>query len=238
MGSGAKWFNSTLVERVNLTSNSKRKCEESVGIRKFLKVDVCEALERCELDPIPTPKCCIDESCENCTVESLSLMVSRCLIDSRRKLVPSMISRKNRSHLTPHNPFGNVNSTLDPKYGNLETKRPPPCEKQAKTAEKQPKIASFAQAFKPTNTEKLLTSGSDSASSQDGKPKLKGVLIRKSTKNLPGATKNLRQKPNSRRRKSLLTSEPSVGKQRLLSEFLSSGLVSTNEKEAGEDLGL
>ena len=67
---------------------------------------------------------------------------------------------------------------------------------------------------------------------------MKGVLIQKLTKNLPGATKNLRQKPNSRRRKSLLTSEPSVGKQRLLSEFLSSGLVSTNEEEAGEDLSL
>ena len=100
---GAKWFNSKLVERVDLTRNSKRKCEESIGIRKFFKIDVCEALEKCELDTIPTPKCCLDESCENCTIDSLSLMVSRCLIDARRKLVPSMISRKNKSHLTPHN---------------------------------------------------------------------------------------------------------------------------------------
>ena len=41
-----------------------------------------------------------------------------------------------------------------------------------------------------------------------------------------------------RARKSLLTSEPSIGKQRLLSEFLTTGLVSTNEEEAGGDLRL
>ena len=94
---------------------------------------------------------------------------------------------------------------------------------EAKSKENQPKMTSFAQVFKPTNTKKPQTSESDSSSSQDGSSRLKRVSVQKSTKNLPGATKYLRLKPNFRRRRSLMTSEFSIGKQRLLSEFLNSG---------------
>ena len=150
---GAKWFNSKLVERVNLTRNPKRKCE--CGIRKYFKVDVCEALEKCVLDPVSTPKCCIDESSENCTFSSLSLMVSKCLIDSRRKLVPSMISLKNKSHLNPINPFGSLDLALNSKYGDLETERPPPLKirpKRWKISRKWPLLPKLLSPQTPKNS--------------------------------------------------------------------------------------
>ena len=98
-----------------------------------------------------------------------------------------------------------------------------------KNAVFQPKMASFASNELPTNTSKSQSSDSGSTSSQDGFSNNLKLKIPKSTKNLPVASKNLRLKPNFRRRRALLATEPSDGKQRLLSEFLMDGLASTNE---------
>ena len=126
---------------------------------------------------------------------------------------------------------------------NCAQKRPPPPagvasnldENAAISAVFQPKIAPFAANDRPTNTLKSQTSDSDSTSSQDGCVEKLKLKIPKSSKNPPVASKKPALKPNFRRRRALLATEPSDGKQRLLSEFLRDGLVAANEGRTSED---
>ena len=56
-----------------------------------------------------------------------------------------------------------------------------------------------------------------------------GASLKKKPEFEAVASKNLRLKPNFWRRRALLATESSDGKQRLLSEFLIDGLATTNE---------
>ena len=80
-----------------LDMSAKRKCEFSSNNAKKLKaveVELCELLEEVRVDE--PKKCCLYAECETCMVESLCNMVSNCIIDARRKCVPSMISNRSK----------------------------------------------------------------------------------------------------------------------------------------------
>ena len=80
-----------------LDMSAKRKCEFSSNNAKKLKaveVELCELLEEVRVDE--PKKCCLYAECEMCVVESLCNMVSNCIIDARRKCVPSMISHRSK----------------------------------------------------------------------------------------------------------------------------------------------
>ena len=202
------------IVKMKSESNGKRKCEvpsENDVAKKLMKSNLCEALENCHISTTPPLECCLDGMCQNCEFMTLCSMVSNCLIDSRKKLVPSMINYRK-------NPKNSKSNAKNPFSG--------------------PNLASFARIEQPTNTPNPQTSDSDSGSSQDGFIRMLRPKIPKAHKNPQAVPKAQRLKTSFRRRRSMLTSEPAEGRQRLLSEFFRAGMDSTNQRDGSgqEDL--
>ena len=165
-------------------------------------------------------------------------MVNSCLIDARKKAKPSMISYKNRKTDATNVFFGSImKNTPPPKPKSAENglisayfKRRSEISKNAAISpENLPLDLNSARGSSPTNTSSSQTSETDSSSSCDVITTPKPLSIPKPKKNLQPVPKTSRMKPNFKRRKSLLMSEKSLGKQRLLNEFFTSGLSSTNQ---------
>ena len=230
---------------VNVES-TKRKCESvSNGLKKSklvtdgkVEIEVCEKVLNLEVSKLK--ECCMDGACISCEVEALGLMVSNCLIDSRVKRTPSMISHRSKVAKTAEffkfEPIFGPRAAAEPPMeqksspkGNdsIRQKNSKLCPIFTKNVENKPTVGGpMAKPAKKSDVFAL-----DEAKCRKDPPK-KSQLRPKSTPMMPNPAKKFGRKPSVR---GLCESTPSVQKQRLLVDYFSAAVDKTNQGDGFED---